>query len=409
MPVYDYQALDAVGKTRKGRLSADSQSAALRRLRADGLYPKGVVETSGSARHSPRVGARRRFFFLCRVSKVELAVTLRQLANLLTAGFPLLRAVTMAREQTRSKALAHVLSQVEERLKEGAALAQALEEHPGVFPDIQVGLVRAAEASGTLEIVMGTLADITEEQLALRRKLANALTYPLVMLVVGLGVVLLLVTFVVPRITYIFADLKQELPLATIALIRCSDFLQRAWPILLALPLLGLMARRYALRTPKGRLHLDRMRLGIPLVGNMLTGFALARFARMFGTVLRHGIPVPQALLAVTPVLGSVVLEQNLAEVRREVEEGVSLTAALGRKPRIPPLLVQMAATGESGGNLDDMLLSVGTMMENELMSRLAILTTLFEPAMILLLGGGVCFIIMAVLLPIFEMSTLIH
>ncbi|EFL49701.1 Type II secretion system F domain protein [Solidesulfovibrio fructosivorans JJ]] len=409
MPVYEYQAIDAAGKTCKGRLSADSQGAALRRLRAQGLYPKGVAEASGAIRRARRTGSRHLFFPLCRVSKVELAVTLRQLANLLSAGFPLLRAVTMAREQTRSKALAHVLAQVEERLKEGAALAQALEEHPGVFPHIQVGLVRAAEASGTLEIVMGTLAGITEEQLALRRKLANALTYPLIMLVVGLGVVLLLVTFVVPRITRIFADLKQELPLATVVLIQCSEFLQRAWPVLLALPVLGILAGRHALRTQKGRLYWDRMRLAIPVVGNMLTGFALTRFARMLGTVLRHGIPVPQALLAVTPVLGNVVLEQNLTEVRREVEEGVSLTLALGRKPRIPPLLVQMAAAGEAGGNLDDMLLSVSAMMENELVSRLTILTALFEPAMILLLGGGVCFIIMAVLLPIFEMSTLIH
>ncbi len=409
MPVYEYQAIDAAGRNRKGKVRADSQSTALAELRSKALYPKSLVETNAAARRNPVAVYTGRTFSLRRVSKMELSVTMRQISNLLTAGFPLLRAVSLAKAQARSKALTHVLSQVEERLKEGVAFARALEEHPAVFPAIHVGLVRAAESSGTLEIVMTTLAGITDRQLALRRKIANALTYPILMVVVGVGVVFVLMTFVVPRITRIFTDLQQELPFATVLLIDISNFCSRYWPILAGLSLMGGLAGHYFVRTSRGRLLWDRAKLFLPLVGSLIKGFAVARFASILGTVLQHGIPVPQALDAVGPVLGNVVLEQSVAQIRQDVGEGASLTVAMMKKPVFPSVMVQMASAGEAGGNLDTMMLNVSEMMENELVSRMTMLTTLFEPLMIIVLGFGVCFIIMAVMLPIFDMSTLVH
>lgn len=406
MPVYEYQAIDAAGRNRNGKISADSHGAALLLLRRQSLYPKRLTEAAASVgqdRTAFRAGRRTPFQ---RVSKAELGVILRQLSNLLTAGFPLLRAVSLIRAQARSKALAHVLAQVEERLKEGVAFARALEEHPSVFPDIHVGLVRAAESSGTLEIVMATLADVTERQLAMHRKIVNALTYPGIMLVVGIGVVFVLMTFVVPRIARIFTDLQQDLPLATVLLIETSGFCQRYWPVMAALAVLTWIGGRLFVRLPKGRRLRDRTVLALPLLGSLAKGFALARFSRTLGTVLRHGIPVPQALDSVGPVLGNVVLEQCVAGMRRDVAEGASLTAAMLRHPEFPPIVTQMAAAGEAAGNLDAMMLNVSAMLEDENVNRMTILTSLFEPAMIILLGCGVCFIVMAVLLPIFDMST---
>jgi general secretion pathway protein F len=412
VPVYDYTAIDAQGKARRGIVSADSRQEAQRKLRAGGLYPTAMRE--GAAGETDQDPAKSGGFplsptlFRRRVSGEDMAVVMRQLAGLLGAGFPLLRALELLRGQAASKPLFRVLSQVCERIKEGASLSAAMLEEPGAFTPAQAGMVRAAEASGALDAVMTGMADLMEQQQALRRKIMASLAYPVLMLVVGVGVVGFLMAYVIPNVARIFTDLKHDLPQATVILMAVSSFIEAYWPLVLAGAALSGFGVWRAWRSRRGRPICEALLFKIPAAGSILSGYAMVRFSRTLGSVLENGLPIIRALEVVSKATGSVLVEGDLADVRREVGEGMSLAGALGGKPRFPGLLVQMAAAGEQSGALDRMLKKAADIMEDGVRSRLAMAQALFEPLMILALGAVVGFIVVAVLLPIFEISSLI-
>ncbi|NDY58540.1 type II secretion system F family protein [Desulfovibrio sulfodismutans] len=412
MPVYDYTAIDAQGKARRGIVSADSRQEAQRKLRAGGLYPTGLREgaSAGSESEATRDGERPASLalFRRRVSGEDMSVAMRQLSGLLGAGFPLLRALELMRGQTTSKALFRVLSQVCERIKEGSSLSAAMLEEPGAFTPAQAGMVRAAEASGALDTVMSGMADLMEQQQALRRKIMASLAYPGLMLVVGVGVVGFLMAYVIPNVARIFTDLKHDLPQATVILMAVSSFIESYWPLLLIGAALCWFGLWRSWRSPRGRPVCETALFRFPVLGSIMSGYAMVRFARTLGSVLENGLPIIRALDVVAKATGSVLVERDLVDVRREVGEGMSLAAALGGKPRFPGLLVQMAAAGEQSGALDRMLKKAADIMEDGVKSRLAMASALFEPLLILALGMVVGFIVVAVLLPIFEISSLI-
>jgi len=412
VPVYDYTAIDAQGKARRGIVSADSRQEAQRKLRAGGLYPTAMREGAAGETDqdpaSPGGGPLSPTLFRRRVSGEDMAVVMRQLAGLLGAGFPLLRALELLRGQAASKPLFRVLSQVCERIKEGTSLSAAMLEEPGAFTPAQAGMVRAAEASGALDAVMTGMADLMEQQQALRRKIMASLAYPVLMLVVGVGVVGFLMAYVIPNVARIFTDLKHDLPQATVILMAVSSFIEAYWPLVLAgAALLGFCVWR-VWRSRRGRPVCEALLFKVPVAGSILSGYAMVRFSRTLGSVLENGLPIIRALEVVSKATGSVLVEGDLADVRREVGEGMSLAGALGGKPRFPGLLVQMAAAGEQSGALDRMLKKAADIMEDGVRSRLAMAQALFEPLMILALGAVVGFIVVAVLLPIFEISSLI-
>lgn len=411
MPVYEYVAIDAAGKSRKGVIDADDARVAGHKLRASGLFPSRISEAASGARDRQAApGSLPRLSLgLKRVKRSELAAATRQLSTLLGAGLPLEQVLSAVLAQIKGTALYTVLAQVRERVKEGASLSAALAEHPGVFGTTYVTMVQAGEQSGALELVMARLADFAEQEMELRRKIWSAVTYPLLMLIVGVGIVFFLMVYVVPRITEIFVDLQRALPLPTTILIAVSTAMREWWFLL---PLAGLAAwlgLAWYGRKPSGRRRLHAWRLGMPVAGRLTHAIAVARFSRTFGTLLANGVTLLVSLDIVRSVVANVVLQDAVDGVRKEVSEGEGLASAMSRHPVFPPTMVQMLAAGEQSGELHSMLFKVAELYENEVSTRLAIMTSLLEPVMILALGGIVGFVVLAVLLPIFEMSSLVR
>ena len=407
MPVFEYIAIDRSGKSRKGIIDADSARAARQKLRSDGIYPTRLEETH--ADEISETPSRLQFRFpLQRVRRAELVSTTRQLATLLSAGLPLVSALSGVLEQVKRPALRKVLSQVRERVKEGMSLANALMEHPAVFPSVYTAMINAGETSGTLELVVERLADFGEQQLALQRKIRSTLAYPLLMLIVGVGVVVFLMAYVIPRVTQIFVDMKQELPLPTTVLIGVSGLFQKYWPLALLAVIGFIFAARFYVNTDAGRRRYDRMLLKLPVVGVIVEKVVIARITRTLGTLLHNGVPLLNAMEIVRSLVGNVVLRQALEEARQEISEGASITTPLARGGVFPPSVIQMISVGEQSGNLEGMLFKVADTFDSEVETSVTTFTSLLGPFMILFLAFFVGFVVLAVLLPIFEMSQLI-
>jgi len=407
VPVFEYVAIDRAGKSRKGIIDADSARAARNKLRSDGIYPTRLEETQADE-ISERPSRLQFRIPLQRVRRADVVSTTRQLATLLSAGLPLVSALSGVLEQVKRPALRKVLSQVRERVKEGMSLASALMEHPAVFPSVYTAMINAGETSGTLELVVERLAEFGEQQLALQRKIRSTLAYPLLMLIVGVGVVIFLMAYVIPRVTQIFVEMKQELPLPTTILIGVSELFQKYWPLAILAIVGCFFAARYYVKTDAGRRRYDRMLLNLPVVGSIVEKVAMARITRTLGTLLHNGVPLLNAMEIVRSLVSNVVLNQALEEARQEISEGASITAPLARSGVFPPSVIQMISVGEQSGNLEGMLFKVAETFDSEVETSVTTFTSLLGPFMILFLAFFVGFVVLAVLLPIFEMSHLI-
>lgn len=407
MPVYEYSALNQKGKTTQGVINADSSVSARQKLRADMLFPVSIDEVADT---SPDQTTSRTaiFKYFKRVRPMELAAVTRQLATLTGAGFPLVSALETLMPQAKSRSLQQTLAKVKERVVEGGTFAQALEQFPGTFSPVYINMVRAGESSGTLELILERLADITEKQEALKARIQAALAYPLLMALVGTVVVFFLLTAVVPNILTIFSDLGQTLPLPTRILMGTSRFFSRFWPLFLLLFCVGGVAYFFLNRTPKGRFGIDRTRLKIPFIGNLIRQLAAARISRTLGSLLENGVPMMQALEIVQNITGNVVLSNAVTKTAKEVGQGKPLGMTMGRYPVFPALFVQMVTVGEQSGELETMLGKVADIYETDVQQRVMTITAMLEPVMILLMGVIVGFIVLSICLPIFEMNQLV-
>ncbi|WP_027370959.1 type II secretion system inner membrane protein GspF [Desulfovermiculus halophilus] len=406
MPVYEYIALDRKGKEHKGIISADSGRMVQDSLRRDGLYPRRIDPLP--AQSAPSLsGWRSRLFN--RVNSGDLVVAIRQLATLLSAGIPLASCLDSVLQQVKKGGLYRTLAQIRERINEGSSLAAAMEEQRQAFPPTYAAMVRAGESSGTLELVLERLADFGEQQESLKRKLQSSLAYPALILLVSLGVVFFLMSYVVPKVTQIFLDFEQALPLPTIILIQISEVFHAYWwvvPLLLAAA--GLALKRMA-SSSRGRPVLDAWLLRMPLLGSLLHHIVLSRYCHTLGTLLKNEVALLQALKIVRNVVSNSLVQQATDRIIKEVSEGSSLAKPMARGTLFPPTMVQLVSAGEQSGQLDAMFLKVAQNSENYVSNRLTALTSLLEPVMILVLGGIVGFVVLAVLLPIFDMSQLIR
>lgn len=408
MPVFEYTALDKRGKKVSGVLDADGQAGARGRLRATGVYPVELREVAAVRLATRNGDAPPRRLFDRRVKPAEMALTTRQLATLLSAGFPLVSALGALLAQTPSPALKRRLAQVKDDVTGGSSFADALARVPDTFPPFFVNMARAGESSGTLEIVLNRLADVTERQQAVQAGIRNALTYPVLMLVVGAVVLVFLLTYVVPSITGIFGEMNQILPLPTRLLLGFSAAM-RTWSWTVPLAIVGLWLGLRWLRTTRGgRFALDRALLRTPLVGSLIRRMNTARVARTLGSLLENGVPMLSAITIVRNIAGNVVIADTLDGAARDVGQGKSLAAALHSGGSLPPLAVQMIEVGEQSGQLESMLARVADMYEGEVEAAVNQLTTLLEPLMILFLGAAVAFVVLAICLPIFEMNQLV-
>ena len=408
MPVYEYTALDPGGKKRRGIIEADSLASARQKIRQGGGYPVDISETVPKGR-SRKTGSLFSLQFGPRVRQQEIHLITRQLATLLEAGIPLVQALNGLIEQTGNRTLKTIIAQIKDSVNEGNTLTAALSEHPRLFSRIYVNMVRAGEASGSLDVVLERLAEFGENQQALKSRITAALIYPIFMAVIGTGVLFMLITFIVPGITKVFENSQQALPMITILLIRVSSFLQHYWwLLLLALTSLFLLLR-FSLRRPAGRRLWDRMKLTLPLLRDLNIKLASARFGRTLASLLQAGVPLVTALQIVKNILNNVLLAEVLERACEELEKGKSLSGILRGNRWFPPMLVQMIGVGEQSGALEKMLSRAADSYEKEVEARIIALTSLIEPVMIIGMGVAVAIIVISILLPIFEMNQLIR
>lgn len=403
MPTFRYKAYSPSGSSVSGSVEADSERQAMQQLKGKGLLPREVLEEGGAGR------AASSFSFRRRVSAADLSLLTRRLATLVASSVPLFEAIaSLCEQEEESGPLRLALLRVKERIAEGASLSRALAAEPAIFSESYVSMVAAGEAGGALDAVLDRLADFLEEQEQVRSKVTSALAYPILMLFVGGGVMLFLLTVVIPRIVVIFEDSKAALPLITVLLIKLSHLLRGWWWIPAGLMIASVPLYRKAMLRDDLRLKRDALLLKLPVAGGMLQRLILSRFARVLGLLLSSGVPIMRALEITGEVLVNRVYRAFLRTVMEEVAQGGSLSGSLKKSPLFPPLLVHLVGVGEKGGTLEAMLLKAGVAYEREFSARLTRLMGLMEPLLVLGMGVAVGIVVLAVLLPIFEMNQLI-
>lgn len=401
MPAFEYQALDTSGRTVKGVVEGDAERQVRTLLRDQGLMPLQVdaVAATGAA----RLGLAPR-----RMSGTDLALLTRQFATLAHAGLTIEECLNALIEQTESAGTRRILAAVRARVLEGQSLAKGLAGFPQAFPDIYCALIDAGEQSGHLGEVLERLAEYTENRMALRQKVALAFIYPALVTIVAVLVVGLLLIYVVPQVTRVFANTGQALPLVTRALIGISDVVRAGsyfWIVGLAAAIVG---ARQAMRRPDLRRRWHAMLLRLPMVGRLVRGIDAARFANTLGILTSSGIPLLNALQYAVRVVTNLPMRDAVESALRQVREGAGLARALGQTKLFPPMVVHLIASGEASGQLDTMLRRAADTQTRELESWVKALTALLEPVMILVMGLIVLFIVVAILLPIFEMNQMI-
>ena len=408
MPVYEYKALDIKGRNLKGIINAESLFAARQRLRETNIFPIDLNETSAEENKVPTGRSIGDFFK--RIGLQEISVMTRQLATLLGASLPLVPSLTALISQTTHPRLKKTLAQIKEDVNEGNSFASSISHYPTIFSNLYINMVRAGEASGTLDIVLEKLADFNESQQALRGKIKAALAYPIFMFLIGSIVLFFLTTFVVPKITGIFSEMHQTLPGITIFLISISGFLKSFWMAIVLIIIGSFIGLKYIFtKTLRGQYLWDKIKLKMPLFGSLTNKMAVARFSRTLGTLLESGVPMLTALSIVKNVVNNRLITDSIAEASRDVEEGQNLSATLSRNRLFPPIVTQMISAGEQSGTLEKMLYKIADSLENEVESNITMMTSMLEPVMILIMGLLVGFIVISILLPIFEMNQLIR
>ena len=404
MPVYVYKALDVSGKAVRGIIDAESPRSARAKLRGSGIYPAELKEEARS--ETSRTQTVRNIWLLFQQVRLqEIAVMTRQLATLIGAGVPLVPALNALINQVENNTLRKVITQVRERVNEGSTLSDAMRPYPRIFSELYTNMVGAGEASGALEAVLQRLADFIENQVNLRNKIRATLAYPVFMLFIGTGILIFLMTFVIPSVTEIFRESKRVLPAPTILLLTISSFFKNYWWVLASIGAAVVIGLKRYIRTEAGRMFYDRLKLSIPIVGGLTTKIAISRFSRTLATLLNSGIPLLSSLEIVRTVVNNQVIADAIAGAQENIREGQEIHTPLAQRGVFPPLVIQMIAIGEKSGELEQMLFKVAEAYDNEVEATIGSLTSMLEPVMILIMGVAVGFIVLAILLPIFEMT----
>ncbi|HEX5122702.1 MAG TPA: type II secretion system inner membrane protein GspF [Rhodanobacteraceae bacterium] len=402
MPAFAYQALDDAGKTQRGVLQGDTARSVRSTLRERGLNPLSVEEVREGEAKSTGVFGRRG------IGGAELALLTRQLATLIGAGLPIDEALGALSEQAENERQRRMTVALRARVMEGASLAQAMAEFPESFPEIFRATVGAGEQSGRLSTVLEKLADYAEARDALKQKIIAALAYPVLLAIVALAVVMGLLTWVVPQIVGVFQNLHQTLPLATRALMALSAFM-RAWGWLVLIVLIvAIVGARIALRSDAMRFRWHAWMLRLPLVGRLTRAANTARATRTLALLADSAVPLLDALGIAAQVVPNLPMREAMRRAAFKVREGSAFSRALGESGLFPPVALRLIASGERSGELPRMLGEAAAQQQRELDRWLAALTAVLGPAVILLVGAMVLFIVLAILLPIFSLNQMV-
>lgn len=405
MPAFEYNALDNAGRQKKGVIEGDSPKSARQLLRSRGLTPLDIHTITQQGESDKK---QLKFSFGRGMSGAELALFTRQLATLLQAGTPLEEALRTSAKQSEKPRVMRTILGVRARVTEGHSLENGMAEFPATFPELYRATVSAGEKSGNLDPVLERLADYTESRQEMQQSVTAALVYPVVLLIICIIVVAGLLTYVVPQVVDVFADLGNELPLPTKILLALSDFLRATWGYWLATIAAGLMTFHYLMKRPVFRAGVHALQLRLPVAGRLIRGFNTARFARTLSILTASGVPVLEALRIASQVMPNLPMKKAVNDAAVNVREGASIHSSLESARYFPPMTLHLIASGEASGNLETMLERAAIQQERELKTIIATTLSLFEPLMIVFMGGLVFMIVLAIMLPLFELNQLV-
>lgn len=414
MNSFRYKAIGAGGGAVQGVIEAEDRRSALQQLGAQGLSPSSLEAfskaESQSTPHAPSTNASRPAPITgsgtgTRIKRKDITIFTREMSSLLGSSITIPQALEGLGEEEENPALRSVLLAIAESVRKGSSFSGALDEHPHLFTKLYVSMVRVGEEAGVLPKVMQDLADLLEHEDEVRSEVVAAVSYPLFVLGFGLITVAVLLTVVLPKLFGMLKEMAATLPLPTLILLKVSGFLNQYWPWLLGVLAITLWVGRKALKSPSGARKWDEFKLKIPLMGPVFRSAALGRFARTLGTLERSGVSLLPALKIVENTIGNLALAELVAQVAEETRGGDSLAGPLRKFGVFPKTAIQMISVGEEAGKLDEMLLKVAEIEERHMRARTKTLISLLAPALILIVGALVGFMVIALLLPIFKMS----
>ena len=401
MAIYNYKGINKSGSEVKGTINVEGLTAAKARVRSMGIMLIEINEqTSGSMKKASGIT------FGNSVSVNDLALMTRQLATLLRAKIQVVEAFTALVDQTDNPSLKITLSEIRQKVNEGSSLAKALGDYPKIFDNVYVNMVDAGEASGTLEVVLLKLADFTEGQVKLRNKIKGAMTYPIIMMCAGGGMIGIIFIFVIPKITKIFITMKKELPLQTQICIWISNFLTNYWWLVIIGVIAGWTSFKKYIATEAGKSKYDAFVLKVPVVNEIVTMINVSRFCSTLATLLQSGVPILVSMKIVSNLISNVHMKKAIEESRTSVSEGASLTGPLVRSELFPPMVTHMIKLGEKSGELEPMLQIVAENYEDQVNAKLTGLTSVLEPIMMVMMGLVVAFIIFSVVVPLIDLNS---
>jgi type IV pilus assembly protein PilC len=399
MPTFTYKAIEAGGKTVKGRLEGESQQAVLTKLRERNVQVVDVTESKSGA-----VLALLKMNRVGRVKLAALVVFSRQFATMIDAGINVLKCLDILENQTKDPVLKTVICDCRRDVVGGSSLTEAVNKHPRVFSKLYVSMIKAAEIGGILDQILDRLATFLEREQEIIGKIKGAMVYPCVVLVFAICMVFAMMIFVLPTFKDIFADFGGELPAITSMMFSISTFMRTFWYIVLAMPVVFVSGLKYYNTTDSGRWNIDKFKLKIPVVGELIQKMAISRFARTLGTLVNSGVPMLRALEIVAETAGNVIIAKAVTDARNCVREGQKISAPLEASGMFPPMVTQMIDVGEETGRMSDMLIKVANFYDQEVEIAVKALTSLIEPALIVFLGGIVGFIVASIMVPMFTM-----
>lgn len=404
MPRFVYRAKRGPKDFKEGIIEADTERAAIYKISQMGYFP---IEIKEELLHGSFAGGKARFLILRhkKIGSRDLSIFTRQLADLLASGLTILKALDVLSRQAGNLKVKATVEDIHSFIRDGGTFSDGLARHPAVFSGIYVSMVRAGETGGMLEEVLNRLADYAEAEDQLRSKVHSALAYPALMTAVGLITIVVLLTFVIPRLVTIFEDMGQALPLPTVILIKISSFIRYyGWIVLLAVAMAAFLFNRRA-KTKEGKLYIDNFKMKLFGVGELIKKTDIARFTRTLGTLLTNGVPMMQSLKAAASTVENEVLRRDITAVTKDVIEGLSFSKAIAKASAFPSFVTNMVAVGDESGHLEKALLKVAESCERDVDRAVRIFTALLEPFIILVMGGIVGFIVISMLLPIFQIN----
>lgn len=405
MPVYQYSVLDPAGKTISGRIEAESETLVLSKLQEQQYHVVSIRKArGGTAAKAKTTSTRGR-----KVKLQQLVVFTRQLATMIDAGIGIVKCMEILQNQTKDPVMSQVIDVATKDVKGGMSLTDAFSKHPSVFNKLFVNMIRAAETGGILDTILERIAQFLEKEQEIRNKIKGAMMYPVIVLVFAVTMVNALFVFVLPKFKEIFGSMNVEMPPATAMLFAISDIMNHYIYVPIGLVIGGGFAVKWILRTPSGRYQYDRLKLNVPVVGELVRKMAVSRFSRTFGTLISSGVPMMRSLEIVGETSGNMVIAKAVENARNSIREGQKVSAPLAASGVFPAMVTHMIDVGEETGRLSEMLVKVADFYDDEVDNAVKGLTSMIEPCLIVFMGLVVGFIAISIMAPIFKIVTSIQ